>query len=149
MLLRIHRFSLKYLDSLNKCFNSIFDKNELTYYKTIEDFSLSYVGVNDIGSVKAFIIVNKTDKNRTESKFGEYEIAYLGVSKKHRGCGYGKILLSLVMNELKGRCLWLNALANNDIACKLYQDIGFREIERYVDTSGNNSITFATVECLE
>ena len=148
-MLKIHRFSIKYLDSLNECFNSMFDKNELAYYKTIEDFSLSYVGVNENENVKAFIIVNRTEKYRVESKFGEYEIAYLGVSKKHRSCGYGKLLLSLVMNDLKGLCVWLNALANNDIACKLYQEIGFREIERYIDNSGNNSIAFATVECLE
>lgn len=148
-MLRIERFSLKYLDSLNECFNSIFDRNELAYYKKIEDFSNSYIGISRLGNVKAFIIVNKTEKHRVESKFGEYEIAYLGVNKKYRGCGYGKLLLNLVMNDLKGRCLWLNALANNDIACKLYKELGFREIERYIDNSGNNSIAFATVECLE
>jgi ribosomal protein S18 acetylase RimI-like enzyme len=148
-MLHIDRFSLKHLDSLNECFNSIFDKNELAYYKKIEDFSYSYVGVNRLGNVKAFIIVIRTEEHRAESKFGEYEIAYLGVSKKYRGCGYGKLLLSLVMNDFKGRCLWLNALENNNIACKLYQELGFKEIKRYVDNSGNNSIAFATVECLE
>jgi len=143
-MLRIHEFAPNYIDSLNECFNLVFDSSELPYYKSIDDFSNSFIALDSFNNVKAFIIVN----NKT-SKFGEYEIAYLGVSESYRGKGYGKMLLKLIMTRLKGHCLWLNALANNDIACKMYTDLGFREVEKYVDNSGNNSIAFSTVDCLK
>uniref|UniRef100_A0A6C0JXB4 N-acetyltransferase domain-containing protein n=1 Tax=viral metagenome TaxID=1070528 RepID=A0A6C0JXB4_9ZZZZ len=143
-MLKIKRFSPNHLDSLNKCFNTVFDSTELENYRKIKDFSLTFVGMDPNDNVKAFIIANKS-----ESKFGEYEIAYLGISSEFRGRGYGKILLRLMMNELKGHCVWLNALVNNDIACKLYKEAGFIEMDRYIDNSGNNSIAFATVDCLK
>jgi ribosomal protein S18 acetylase RimI-like enzyme len=143
-MLTIREFAPNYIDSLNECFNLVFDSSELAYYQSINDFSNSFIAVDNFNNIKGFIIVNNK-----KSKFGEYEIAYLGVSEQYRGKGYGKLLLNLVMTRLKGYCLWLNALANNSTACKMYMDLGFKEVERYVDNSGNNSIAFSTVDCLK
>jgi len=142
-MLRIRNFSPGYIDSLNECFNLVFDETEIAYYKSIRDFSHSLIGLDDNDKVKAFIVVHKT-----EGKIRDYEIAYLGVHKEYRGLGYAKILLKKIIDKFKGSCLWLNALANNHIACNLYKEHGFKEMERIIDTSGNNAIIFATVECL-
>ena len=117
-----------------------------TIYFVISLIGLIIIGLNNLDNndkVKAFIVVHKT-----EGKIREYEIAYLGVHKEYRGLGYAKILLKKIIDKFKGSCLWLNALANNHIACNLYKEHGFKEMERIIDTSGNNAIIFATVECL-
>ena len=142
-MLRLLEFSPAYTESLIKCFTLVFDKTEEPYFKTITDYSYTYIGVDNDNAVKAFIIAHKT-----LGKVAEYEIAYLGVDPSYRRRGYARILLQLIMNRLKGHCLWLNALANNHNACSLYKEFGFKEKERFIDNSGNNAIIFATVECL-
>ena len=141
--LRIRDFSPNYMDSLVKCFNSIFDETEIPYFKSITDFSNTYIGLDLSNNVCAFIIAYKNQKGSAE-----YEIAYLGVSSEYRRCGYARALLQLIMDRLDGHCIWLNALADNDKACALYKDFGFKERERIIDNSGNKAIVFATVECL-
>ena len=141
--LRIRGFSPNYMDSLVICFNSIFDETEIPYFKSITDFSTTYVGLDLSDNVCAFIIGYKNQKNGAQ-----YEIAYLGVSTEYRRCGYARTLLQLIMDRLDGMCVWLNALADNDKACALYKDFGFKEKERIIDNFGNKAIIFATVECL-
>ena len=141
--LRIRDFSPNYMDSLVICFNSIFDETEIPYFNSITDFSNTYIGIDSSDNVCAFIIAYKNQK-----VFAQYEIAYLGVSTEYRRSGYARMLLQLIMDKLEGQCIWLNALADNDKACKLYRDFGFKERERIIDNSGNKAIIFATVECL-
>ena len=141
--LRIRDFSPNYMDSLVKCFNSIFDETEIPYFKSLKDFSNTHIAVDSSNNVCAFIIAYKNQK-----EFAQYEIAYLGVSAEYRRCGYARVLLQLVMDKLNGKCIWLNALADNHKACNLYKDFGFKERERIIDNSGNKAIIFATVECL-
>lgn len=141
--LRIRDFSPNYMESLVNCFSSIFDETEMPYFKSITDFSNTYIGIDVSDNVCAFIIAHNNQKGSAK-----YEIAYLGVNTEYRRCGYARTLLQLIMDRLDGFCIWLNALADNDKACALYKDFGFKERERFIDNSGNKAIIFATVECL-
>ena len=56
-MLRIRNFSPIYIDSLTECFNLVFDETEISYYKSIRDFSHSLIALDDNNKVKAFIVV--------------------------------------------------------------------------------------------
>jgi len=98
---------------------TIFDKSEMIYFNRIKDLSLSYVGLDRHKCVKAFILVNESNT------YGDYEIAYLGVSLRYRGGGYSKILMKNVLNLLQNNSVWLNTFSNNIKACNLYESMGF------------------------
>jgi ribosomal protein S18 acetylase RimI-like enzyme len=143
-MLSIRQYSKTNLDSLIECFNSIFDKTEIPYFELITDLSYSFVGLNRRNEVKAFIIVSKT-----AGKAAAFEIAYLGVSSRYRRRGYAKLLIEYVFRNLIGHTFWLTALVENTGARKLYEEIGFKEKERFMDRTGQNSIIYVSAECLD
>ena len=103
---------------------TIFDKSEMKYFNRITDLSLSYVALDRNNSVKAFILVNKSNK------YADYEIAYLGVSHRYRGKGYSKVLMKIVLSNLENNSIWLNTFSDNVQACKLYENMGFYPIHK-------------------
>ena len=123
-MLSIERATTNHKESLKQCFMTIFDKSEMKYFNRIRDLSLSYVALDRNKSVKAFILVNKSNK------YADYEIAYLGVSHRYRGKGYSKVLMKIVLSNLENNSIWLNTFSDNMQACRLYENLGFYPIHK-------------------
>lgn len=123
-------------ESLRSCFKSIFDESEYEHFNTISSLSLSYLGLDRLGEVKAFIIV------RPSNVHAEYEIAYLGVSPRYRAKGYAKQLLKVVLHRLIGHTIWLNTFETNIGACILYESMGFEIDNIFKDSTGASSIIY-------
>lgn len=57
----------------------------------------------------------------------------IAIDPTHQQQGYGKLLLKAVieqLQQLKIQCLWLEVRASNLSAQKLYQQLGFNEVDR-------------------
>jgi len=79
--------------------------------------------------VKFFILEESVDSDSCY-------IVYIGVSSEARGKGIGKALLKRgedFARERGKRYLSLAVAANNDIAYRLYQKVGFKDIKRNKD----------------
>lgn len=124
-MLSIIKANTSHKESIKRCFMTLFDKSELFHLEKIKNLSLSYVAIDRCSEVKGFILV-------VPSKiYAEYEIAFLGISQRYRGKGYAKLLLRVVMANLKGHSIWLNTLDNNIEARTLYKYMGFKQIDKF------------------
>lgn len=137
-MLTIERANNTQRESIRQCFLTLFDSEEEKFFNEIRDLSRSYVAIDRLKQVKAFILVNKS------TKYANYEIAFLGVSPRYRRKGYAKILIKLVLRNLRDS-VWLNTLEKNTAACTLYEALGFKEQERFEDKNGATAIIY-TIE---
>lgn len=126
-------------ESIRHCFLTLFDAEEEKYFNEIKDLSMSYIAIDRLKQVKAFILVNKS------TKYANYEIAFLGVSPRYRRKGYAKILIKLVLRNLQ-ESAWLNTLENNNVACTLYETLGFKKVDKFQDKNGATAIVYV-IEC--
>ena len=137
-MLSIVKANKNHKESIKQCFMTLFDEGELPYLEKITSFVYSYVALDRLNKVKAFILVKES------RKYADYEIAYLGVSSRYRGQGYAKRLLKLVLERLSGHSVWLNTLDTNLEACSLYKKIGFKQFE-IVETRCGRAIVYRLV----
>jgi ribosomal protein S18 acetylase RimI-like enzyme len=134
-MLSIIKANKTHKESIKQCFMTLFDEGELFYLEKIKNLSLSYVAIDRCNVVKGFILVVPS------KMYAKYEIAYLGISQRYRGKGYAKLLLRVVMANLKGHSIWLNTLDNNIEARTLYEYMGFKQIDKF-KTHGSVGIVY-------
>lgn len=124
-------------ESIKQCFMTLFDRSELPHLNKITNLSLSYVALDRCGAVKGFILVIPS------KAYGEYEIAFLGISQRYRGKGYAKLLLKIVLRKFIGHSIWLNTLETNVEACSLYEHMGLKRVETFVSCGGEKGVIYA------
>jgi GNAT superfamily N-acetyltransferase len=136
-MLRFQRFKPENICALTKTFSSIFDSSELEYFEDYQYNELSFIGVDRVGAIQAFIMIR-----RTPNDLAEYEITYLGVAHRYRSKGYAKRLIELVKDVVGKGGVWLNVLDSNTIACSLYNKMGFEEAKRFSTETKEMGIMF-------
>jgi ribosomal protein S18 acetylase RimI-like enzyme len=124
-MLYLRRYVAEDREAVRETFRTIFDRSELPHFDANRFDGPSIVGIDDAGSVRAFILVEQTPEGYTDC-----EIAYLGVAVAWRRHGYARKLISTVQ-EVAGLGVWLKVLERNSAARRLYEGLGFVIGERY------------------
>jgi len=63
----------------------------------------------------------------------EFTVVSIGVDIKHRGKGYGRLLLDRLVQSHPDREIHLNVRETNTVAQKLYSSIGFVKVEEVIN----------------
>jgi len=126
-MLLLRRYTAADRTALREVFREIFDLSELPYFDTYLFNGPSVIGLDDEGTIQAFILVEKTPEG-----FTDLEIAYLAVGEAWRRRGYAKRMIKMVQ-EVTARAsgVWLKVLETNTTARNLYEEAGFVIGERY------------------
>ena len=89
--------------------------------------------------VEKFVVAKEVDGKIVGCGYGAMERGYVGlfdivVKEEERNKGYGKEIVKAILKEAARRGTektYLQVMANNPAALRLYQKIGYKEIYRY------------------
>ena len=118
-------FAKKWQSAVDILFTSIFDHEEIQYYKkTIIDHN-SILAI-DGNRVVGFLLLSPTPDG-----IHKYQISYLAVDEEYRKRGIATKMLDMVESNV-----WLEVLNSNTEACNFYIKKGFKLYETFTTSDG-------------
>lgn len=94
--------------------------------REIEDPSIVTLVMESGGALIAYAMLKRSD-----SQYGDVELARLYVSREHHGGGIARTLMNAALDaayDLGGATVWLGVWERNPRAIRFYEKSGFRDI---------------------
>jgi len=113
---------------VDQLFTSIFDHEEIPYYKkTIID--PNSILVIDGNQLVGFLLLSPTP-----DRVHKYQISYIAVDERYRHKGVATKMVEMV--EMVDNSVWLEVLNSNTDACNFYIKKGFKLYETFITHDG-------------
>jgi len=106
---------------VDRLFTSIFDHEEISYYKKAIIDNKSILAI-DGNRLVGFLLLS-----HTPDAIRNYQISYLAVDEEYRNRGIATKMLEMVESSV-----WLEVLNSNTDACNFYIKKGFKLYETFV-----------------
>jgi len=118
-------FSKKWQIAVDILFTSIFDHEEIPYYKK------TIIDNNSILAIEGNRIVGFLLLSHTPDSICRYQISYIAVDEEYRNQGIATKMLDMVESNV-----WLEVLNSNTDACNFYIKKGFKLYETFSTHDG-------------
>ena len=119
---------------LDQLFTSIFDHEEIPYYKK------TIIDRNSILAIDGNRLVGFLLLSPTPYGIHKYQIAYLVVDEEYRNRGIATKMLDMVESNV-----WLEVLNSNTEACNFYIKKGFKLYETFMCSDGSLGSIFTRI----
>jgi GNAT superfamily N-acetyltransferase len=118
-------FSKKWQIAVDILFTSIFDPEEISYYKN------TIIDNNSILAIEGNQVIGFLLLSSTPDGIHKYQISYIAVDERYRHKGVATKMVEMVDNSV-----WLEVLNSNIEACNFYIKKGFKLHETFTTHDG-------------
>lgn len=119
---------------LDQLFTSIFDHEEISYYKK------TIIDPNSILAIDGNRLIGFLLLSPTPDRVHKYQISYLAVDEDYRNRGIATKMLDMVESNV-----WLEVLNSNTEACNFYIKKGFKLYETFMCSDGSLGSIFTRI----
>jgi ribosomal protein S18 acetylase RimI-like enzyme len=124
-------FSKQWKIALDILFTSIFDPEEIAYYKK------TIIDNNSILAIEGNQVIGFLLLSSTPDGVHKYQISYLAVDEEYRKRGIATKMLDMLESNV-----WLEVLNSNTEACNFYIKKGFKLYETFTASDGSLASIF-------
>lgn len=119
---------------VDQLFTSIFDHEEISYYKK------TIIDPNSILAIDGNRLIGFLLLSPTPDRVHKYQISYLAVDEDYRNRGIATKMLDMVESNV-----WLEVLNSNTEACNFYIKKGFKLYETFMCSDGSLGSIFTRI----
>ena len=119
---------------VDQLFTSIFDHDEIPYYKK------TIIDPNSILAIDGNRLIGFLLLSPTPDRVHKYQISYLAVDEDYRNRGIATKMLDMVESNV-----WLEVLNSNTEACNFYIKKGFKLYETFMCSDGSLGSIFTRI----